>query len=201
MNTRRTLSRALLPIAFTIVSTASLAAQGAEGATATFAARTAAFASSPAPVVAPEDGRLAVLFGEAGSRAAGQDELSKPRLYYSAPLAALLGTAGGVLGYGLGFVLLDCSDESSRCENGPENGEYLLMGVGLAVGASTGAHIGGRRSDSEGNLPLTLALAAAGSFPAFFTDVHGENDDALLGVVGSVGGAVLGDYLFRRRRR
>ncbi|HEU4455722.1 MAG TPA: hypothetical protein VFR81_21845, partial [Longimicrobium sp.] len=94
-----------------------------------------------------------------------QEDLPKSHLFYSIPLSALMGVAGTVLGYGSGLVLLNCQDESSNCETGPDNAEYGLAALGLAVGSSAGAHFGGLRATSKGDRWLTFAAAAAGALP------------------------------------
>lgn len=136
-----------------------------------------------------------------GSELARQVDLSKPHLYASIPLSALMGFAGGVLGYGAGFVLLDCSDEGSTCENGPDNAEYFTAAAGIALGAGMGAHFGGRRRDSRGSLGLTLLGAAAGTLPLVLASREGDVDGpTLVSLAAAPAGAVLVDYLVRRPR-
>jgi hypothetical protein len=128
--------------------------------------------------------------------------LSRPRLYYSAPLAAFMGVAGVVLGYGSGLGLLGCHDEASVCLIGPDDSEYLLAYTGLTIGAATGAHVGGKTRDSKGSVLATLGGAALGALPVLFAP---RDDDAVgsyvSGIVGGTAGAVLLDYLVRRPRR
>jgi hypothetical protein len=127
--------------------------------------------------------------------------LSGPRLYYSAPLAAFMGVAGVVLGYGSGLGLLGCHDEASACLIGPDDSEYLLAYTGLTIGAATGAHAGGKTRDSKGSILATLGGAALGALPLLFAP---RDEDAVgayaSGIVGGTAGAVLLDYLVRRPR-
>lgn len=132
---------------------------------------------------------------------ARQVQPSRPHLYASMPLSALLGLGGAVLGYGAGFVLLDCSDEGSTCNNGPDNAEYLTAATGLALGAATGAHFGGLRRDSRGSLGLTLLGAFAGTLPLILAPKAGDVDTAsLVSLAAAPAGAVLVDYAARRPR-
>jgi len=132
---------------------------------------------------------------------ARQVELSKPHLYASIPLSALMGVAGAVLGYGAGFVLLDCDDESSTCNQGPDNAEYYTAAAGLVLGAATGAHVGGLRRDSRGSVGLTLLGATAGALPLVLASKEGDADVAsLVSLAAAPAGAVLVDYLVRRPR-
>lgn len=134
---------------------------------------------------------------------AAQLELSKPRLYYSIPLSLAFAFAGGAVGYGVGFVGLDCSDESSNCSRGPDNAEYLTMALGLAAGAASGAHIGGRRHDSTGGFLAALGGAAVGTIPLLIADKESDsavNTGAFVSLASSTAGAVLMDYLVRRPR-
>lgn len=130
----------------------------------------------------------------------GQDELPKSHLFYSIPLSALMGVAGTVLGYGSGLVLLDCQDESSNCGSGPDNAEYGLAALGLALGSAAGAHYGGRRAASKGDRWLTFAAAAAGALPMIIGSAS-DNDGLILGTAAlSVTAAVATDHLVRRPR-
>jgi hypothetical protein len=130
----------------------------------------------------------------------GQEELPKSHLFYSIPLSALMGVAGTVLGYGSGLVLLDCQDESSNCGSGPDNAEYGLAALGLAVGSAAGAHYGGRRATSKGDRWLTFAAAAAGALPMIIGSAS-DNDGLILGSAAlSVTAAVATDHLVRRPR-
>jgi hypothetical protein len=132
---------------------------------------------------------------------ARQAQLSRPHLYASIPLSALLGLGGAVLGYGAGFVLLDCSDEGSDCGNGPDNAEYATAAAGLALGAAAGGHFGGLRRDSKGSLGLTLLGAFAGTLPLILAPKEGDADAAsLVSLAAAPAGAVLVDYLVRRPR-
>ena len=129
-----------------------------------------------------------------------QEELPKSHLFYSIPLSALMGVAGTVLGYGSGLVLLDCQDESSNCGSGPDNAEYGLAALGLAVGSAAGAHYGGRRATSKGDRWLTFAAAAAGALPMIIGSAS-DNDGLILGTAAlSVTAAVVTDHLVRRPR-
>lgn len=135
------------------------------------------------------------------SQLALQAGLSRPHVYKSAPLSALMGVGGAILGYGLGFVLLDCSDEGSDCNQGPDNAEYYTAATGLALGSAVGAHLGGMRRDSRGSLGLTLLGAVAGALPLVFVNKEGELDTAsALSLAAAPAGAVLVDYLARRPR-
>jgi hypothetical protein len=130
-----------------------------------------------------------------------QAGLSRPHVYKSAPLSALMGVGGAVLGYGLGFVLLDCSDEGSECNQGPDNAEYYTAATGLALGSAIGAHVGGLRRDSRGSFALTLLGAVAGALPLVLVNKEGELDTAsALSLAAAPAGAVLVDYLARRPR-
>ena len=123
-----------------------------------------------------------------------QEPLQKSRLIQSIPLSALMGVGGVILGYGSGLVLLRCADESSNCELGPDNSEYALAALGLAIGASTGAHLGGRRAKSEGDRWLTFAAAAAGALPMIIGSAS-DNDALILGSTGlSITAAVVTDH-------
>ena len=130
----------------------------------------------------------------------GQEELPKSHLFYSIPLSALMGVAGTVLGYGSGLVLLNCQDESSSCLTGPDNAEYGLAALGLAVGSAAGAHFGGLRATSKGDRWLTLAAAAAGALPMIVGSAS-DNAGLILGSAAlSVTAAVATDHLARRPR-
>ncbi|HEU4560408.1 MAG TPA: hypothetical protein VFS20_21335, partial [Longimicrobium sp.] len=132
---------------------------------------------------------------------AQQVPASKPHLYQSIPLSALLGLGGSVVGYGAGFILLDCSDEGPTCARGFDNAEYVTAAAGLALGATAGAHIGGKRRDSKGSFATTLLGAAVGALPVVFVDKEGEVGTASkLSLVLAPAGAVLMDYLVRRPR-
>ncbi|HET7463645.1 MAG TPA: hypothetical protein VFJ82_20490 [Longimicrobium sp.] len=149
---------------------------------------------------APVSGAAVTMIDPSGEFAR-QVELSRPHLYASIPLSALLGVAGSVLGYGVGFVLLDCDDESPSCGQGPDNAEYFTAAAGLALGAAAGAHLGGLRRDSRGSLGLTLLGAAAGALPMVLVSREGDADTAsLVSLAAAPAGAVLVDYLVRRPR-
>lgn len=127
-----------------------------------------------------------------------QEPLQKSRLHRSIPLAAVLGVGGLVVGYGSGLVLLGCQDESSGCESAPDNSEYALAALGLALGASTGAHHGGRRGRSEGDRWITFAAAAAGALPIILGSAS-DNDGLILGSTAlSITAAVATDHFVRR---
>ncbi|HEY0151739.1 MAG TPA: hypothetical protein VGB92_07070 [Longimicrobium sp.] len=164
--------------------------------------------SGPVRMAAPDAARLSApatlrLAAAAVPTAARVDTLalSRPRLYYSAPLASLMGVAGVVLGYGSGLGLLNCQDEAAECLIGPDDSEYLLAYAGLTIGAATGAHVGGKTRDSKGSVFATLGGAALGALPVLFAP---RDDDAVGsyagGIVGGTAGAVLVDYLVRRPR-
>ncbi|HSU16667.1 hypothetical protein [Longimicrobium sp.] len=124
-----------------------------------------------------------------------------PHLYYSIPLSAAMAFAGAAVGYGVGFVGLDCSDEGRDCGNGPDNAEYMTAFAGLALGAATGAHLGGLTHDSKGSFPATLAGAAVGALPILLTDPEGDVDTAsIVSLVTGTAGAVIVDYVVRRPR-
>jgi hypothetical protein len=122
-------------------------------------------------------------------------------VYASAPLSAVMGFAGGALGYAAGLQLLGCSDEGTHCQHGPDNAEYYTAAGGLAIGAAAGAHLGGLRRNSKGSLPLTLLGAAAGTLPLVFVNKEGELDTAsAVSIAAAPLGAVLVDYFARKRR-
>jgi hypothetical protein len=127
-----------------------------------------------------------------------REPLQKSRLHRSIPLAAVLGVGGLVVGYGSGLVLLGCQDESSGCESAPDNSEYALAALGLALGASMGAHHGGRRAKSEGDRWITIAAAAAGALPLIIGSAS-DNDTLILGSTAlSITAAVGTDHFVRR---
>ena len=159
----------------------------------------------PAKVaLAPATGGAAALAApaiDATGAFALQVPASKPHLYQSAPLSALLGVAGGVLGLGVGAVLLDCSDEGTDCRTGFDNAEYYTTAAGLALGAATGAHYGGRRRDSRGSRGMALLGAAVGALPMVFVNSQGEGGTAQwVSLATAPAGAVLADYLVRKPR-
>jgi peptidoglycan/LPS O-acetylase OafA/YrhL len=131
--------------------------------------------------------------------------LSRGRFLASFPLAALLGTAGTIVGALAGYGLLECQDESSHCEHGPDNGEVLTGAAGLALGAALGAYLGGRRSDSRGHFWADL-LAASGGALLLVTDAVNdpENDEGRLIVAGLIVAplaAAITDHFVRQPRR
>jgi hypothetical protein len=131
----------------------------------------------------------------------GSAELSPPHLYRSVPLAALLGVGGMVVGYGAGLVVFDCQDEAPQCAHGPDDFEYTLAWAGGALGAATGAHLGGKTSDSQGSFWATLGGAAIGALPVLLAPKDDDQTGAYIGsAVGATAGAVLVDYLVRRPR-
>jgi hypothetical protein len=126
---------------------------------------------------------------------------SPPRLYYSVPLAAVLGVGGMVVGYGAGLALFDCQDEAPGCSIGPADFEYTLAYTGVALGAATGAHLGGKRRDSKGSFWATVGGAAIGALPILLTPRDDDSTNAYVGsMVGATAGAALADYLVRRPR-
>jgi hypothetical protein len=128
--------------------------------------------------------------------------LSRPHLYASVPLAALLGVGGMIIGYGQGLVLFDCQDEAPSCARGPDDFEYMLAYAGLTVGAAAGAHRGGERRDSKGSFWATLGGAALGALPVLLAPRDDDQTGAFVGsMVGGTAGAALVDYLVRRPRR
>ncbi|MFL5542987.1 MAG: hypothetical protein ACJ8J0_28670 [Longimicrobiaceae bacterium] len=132
---------------------------------------------------------------------AGPTELSKPHLYYSVPLSAFFGLGGMLVGYGVGLSALGCEDESPGCGSGPDNSEYATAYLGLALGAATGAHWGGRRHDSIGSFWATLGGAALGALPLLIAPKDDDQTGAWVGsIAGGTAGAVLVDYLVRRPR-
>lgn len=196
------ISRAATVAAALLLSAATIRAQSAAGPVraasldgARMPVRVALVRVSDAPV--PADVGAADPTGELARRL----QPSRPHLYASIPLSALLGLAGSVLGYGAGFVLLDCDDESSTCGQGPDNAEYYTGAAGLALGAAMGAHYGGLRRDSRGSVGLTLLGAAAGTLPLLLTPKDGDADvTSLVSLAAAPAGAVLVDYLVRRPR-
>lgn len=131
----------------------------------------------------------------------GQTELSKPHLYYSVPASAFFALGGMLIGYGAGLGAFGCEDEAPGCDTGPDNFEYTLGYAGLALGAATGAHWGGRRHDSIGSFWATLGGAAIGALPLLIAPKDDDQTGAYIGsLAGGTAGAVLGDYLARRPR-
>jgi hypothetical protein len=126
---------------------------------------------------------------------------SPPHLYYSVPLAAALGVGGMVLGYGAGLTVFGCEDESPGCAHGPDDFEYALAYTGLALGAATGAHIGGKTHDSRGSFWATLGGATIGALPILLAPKDDDQTGAWVGsMAGATAGAALVDYLVRRPR-
>jgi hypothetical protein len=199
----RSISRAAMAAAALVLSAATARAQSAAG-----PVREASLVEARIPVrvalvrVADTPGSAyAAQAIDPASQPLWQTELSKPHLYASVPLSALMGFAGGVLGYGLGFVLLDCSDEGSDCAQGPDNAEYFTAAAGITLGAGMGAHFGGLRRDSQGSLGLTLLGAAAGALPLLLAPKEGDVDGpTLVTLAAAPAGAVLVDSLVRRPR-
>jgi hypothetical protein len=145
--------------------------------------------------------RLDARAADLSSGLAQQTELSRPHLYYSVPLAAALGTGGMILGYGAGLVLFDCQDEAPGCARGPDDFEYTLAFTGLALGAATGAHLGGKTHDSKGSFWATLGGAALGALPLLIAPKDDDQTGAYVGsMAGATAGAALVDYLVRRPR-
>ncbi|MFL5386563.1 MAG: hypothetical protein ACJ8GN_28940 [Longimicrobiaceae bacterium] len=113
----------------------------------------------------------------------------------------MLGVGGMVLGYGAGLVVFDCQDEAPGCARGPDDFEYTLAYTGLALGAATGAHLGGKTRDSKGSFWATLGGAAVGALPVLIAPKDDDQTGAYVGsIVGGTAGAVLVDYLMRRPR-
>lgn len=129
-----------------------------------------------------------------------QEPLPRSRLYYSLPASAALGIVGMVAGYVTGIDVLDCEDSGDVCGSGPDNSEYLLAAVGLAVGSAAGAHLGGKRSTSKGDPWLTLAAAAAGTLPLVLGDPGDNNALTAAGLGLSISAAVVTDHFVRRPR-
>jgi hypothetical protein len=145
--------------------------------------------------------RLALDRGAREVRVGFDPEPSPPHLYYSLPLSAALAFVGAAVGYGAGDVGLDCSDEGPSCGRGPDNAEYLTTFAGIALGAASGAHVGGMRHDSRGSLPATLAGAAVGALPLLIADKSRQIDAPLMLSIGTgTAGAVLMDWLARKPR-
>lgn len=142
----------------------------------------------------------AALFPTSIEAARAQETLPKSRLYYSLPASAALGVVGFAAGYVTGIDVLDCEDSGDVCGTGPDNSEYLLAAVGLAVGSTAGAHFAGTRSTSKGDPWLTLTAAAAGALPLVLGDPGDNNALTVAGLGLSIGGAVLTDHLVRRPR-
>ena len=114
----------------------------------------------------------------------------------------LAGGVGGMLvGYAAGLGPFGCEDESRGCETGPDNFEYTLAYTGLALGAATGAHWGGKTHDSKGSFWATLGGAAVGALPLLIAPKDDDQTGAWVGsIAGGTAGAVLVDYLIRRPR-
>jgi len=126
---------------------------------------------------------------------------SPPHLYYSVPLAAALGVGGMVLGYGAGLTVFGCEDESPGCTHGPDDFEYALAYTGLALGAATGAHVGGKTHGSKGSFWATLGGAAIGALPILLAPKDDDQTGAWVGsMAGATAGAALVDYFVRRPR-
>lgn len=131
----------------------------------------------------------------------GSSDLSRPNLSRSIPLSALLGVGGMIVGYGAGLVVFDCQDEAPGCGNGPDDFEYTLAYAGAALGAATGAHVGGKTRDSKGSFWATVGGAAVGALPILLAPKDDDQTGAYVGTaVGATAGAVLVDYLVRRPR-
>lgn len=159
--------------------------------------------SAQGPIAARQE--LARLAAPAVARPAplvlGQAELSKPHLYLSVPASAFFALGGMVIGYGAGLSVLGCQDESRGCDHGPDNAEYATAYLGLALGAATGAHWGGKRRDSIGRFWTTLGGAALGALPILIAPKDDDQTGAYVGsLAGGTAGAVLVDYLVRRPR-
>jgi hypothetical protein len=132
---------------------------------------------------------------------AGSAELSRPNLARTIPLSALLGAGGMIVGYGAGLVVFDCQDEAPGCAHAPDDFEYTLAYAGAALGAATGAHIGGKTRDSKGSFWATVGGAAVGALPILLAPKDDDQTGAYVGTaVGATAGAVLVDYLVRRPR-
>jgi len=175
----RILAAALVAALFT----SQLSAQGPIAARQAFARLATPAVAHPSPLVV------------------GQAELSKPHLYYSVPLSAALGVGGMLVGYAVGLGPFGCEDESPGCAHGPDDLEYTLAYTGLALGAATGAHLGGKTHDSKGSFWATLGGAALGALPILIAPKDDDQTGAYVGsIVGGTAGAVLVDYLVRRPR-
>jgi len=170
-----------------------------------------ASAQAPAgPLTAPALPQLAAPVLAPGSHSAdaaplprsmdAREPLRKSNLLHSTPLSALMAVGGAILGYGSGLVLLNCADESPHCETGPDDAEVGLAALGLALGASTGAHYGGRRAGSKGARWTTFAAAAAGVLPMLVGNVHEHNELTLVSAGLSITAAVATDHFVRRPR-
>jgi len=131
----------------------------------------------------------------------GSSDLSPPNLAKSIPLSALLGVGGMIVGYGAGLMVFECQDEASGCAYGPDDFEYTMAYAGAALGAATGAHLGGKTRDSKGPFWTTLAGAAVGALPILIAPKDDDQTGAYVGTaVGATAGAVLVDYFVRRSR-
>jgi hypothetical protein len=116
------------------------------------------------------------------------------------PLAVLGSVGGSLVGYGGGLVLLGCQDESSSCETGPDNSEWGLSGLLMAVGSAAGAHFGGLRRASKGDFLYTLLAASAGALPMVIGNPS-DNEPLFLGSVAlSTTAAALTDHFVRKPR-
>ncbi|HEX8695341.1 MAG TPA: hypothetical protein VF746_23215 [Longimicrobium sp.] len=147
------------------------------------------------------EGAGVVLLAETwGEDPALQGALPKSHLFYSVPLAVLGSVGGSLVGYGGGLVLLGCQDESSSCETGPDNSEWGLSGLLMAVGSAAGAHFGGLRRASKGDFLYTLLAASAGALPMVIGNPS-DNEPLFLGSVAlSTTAAALTDHFVRKPR-
>jgi hypothetical protein len=124
-----------------------------------------------------------------------------PHVYFSAPLALLLGTQGMLLGYGVGLTAFGCEDESAGCSTGPDDFEYILAYSGLTLGAAAGAHWGGLTHQSRGSFWPTAGGAALGAVPLLFGPRDEDTNAMWIGsMLAAPAGAVIMDYLIRRPR-
>jgi hypothetical protein len=190
MTNRRILAPAVLPLLAALLFAAGpAAAQSARG---PVLPRAEFVRLSAAPRLGPRG---------AADGLAERLEPSRPHLYVSVPMAAALGVGGMLLGYGAGLTVFGCEDESPGCEHGPDDFEYALAYTGLALGAATGAHVGGKTRDGRGSFWATLGGAAIGALPILIAPKDDDQTGAWVGsMAGATAGAALVDYLVRRPR-
>jgi hypothetical protein len=103
------------------------------------------------------------LYAQDASISRETDGLTKGYVIPSTLLAGVLGIGGAIGGLFVGYGVFDCSDEGPTCNSGPDNGETIPAAVGLGLGSWLGAHLGGRRADSEGKVLPTMFIALSGS--------------------------------------
>ena len=148
------------------------------------------------------------LSSPARSSPSSPKSLPKGKLYFSIPLSALLGYGGFLSGLYFGYAVLGCSDEGTFCEHAPDNAEFWLSGgLGLIMGSSLGAYLGGLRKESRGSYLVTLLGATLGYLPILVDQIipggPNEGSPSALSALGFVGApicAALANNMIRIRR-